>query len=125
MKIVNHKLLKEFARPGYCELCGKLCPVREGHHLQRRGHGGGFRLDVRINLISLGSSLLLPSGRCKVYCSCHRLVEAHLIEPARVVAVVALREGVTVENLGEVMRWFRRRIKPSYRRGQGSWHSAS
>lgn len=64
MKIVNEQLLEEFRQAGKCEWCGNRCRVREPHHIHARGMGGGNRLDVRINLVALGSTLAFQ-------CTCH------------------------------------------------------
>jgi hypothetical protein len=39
--------------------------MREPHHVFAKGMGGGGRLDIRWNLVALGSSVLLD-------CRCHR-----------------------------------------------------
>jgi hypothetical protein len=49
--------------------------------------GGGFRLDVRINLIALGSSAAFQ-------CQCHTEVHAGTISRADLLLIVAQREGV-------------------------------
>jgi hypothetical protein len=55
VKIVNKRLLKEMAKPGPCSWCGRPCPDgRDVHHwFIKRGMGGGTRLDIPENLISL------------------------------------------------------------------------
>lgn len=113
VKIPRPKLLKQFQGPGYCELCGLYAAVREPHHLWRKGHGGGGTLDIRINLISLGGSCLLPSGRRRFSCFCHDRIHNGKIAPAHVLAIVAAREGTTPETITEVMDLFRRLIRPS------------
>ena len=54
MRIVDDALLQEFRAAWKCEWCNKPTPSGcDPHHLFARGMGGGGRLDVRINLISL------------------------------------------------------------------------
>lgn len=51
MRIANDLLLDYFrSRP--CEVCGRA-PPSEPHHVYRTGIGGGSRLDVALNLMSL------------------------------------------------------------------------
>lgn len=80
MKVIDEKLLGEF-RGWLCEWCG-LREWSVPHHLWARGMGGGGRLDVRINLISL----------CAF---CHNDVHAGLIQRCDLLAVVAARERTT------------------------------
>lgn len=91
MKIINKALLKEFAKPGKCEWCGKQCDKREAHHWKKRGMGGGSRLDISLNLISVGASEPFPR------CPCHGMMESGEIEPFSVLAVIAAREGQSQE----------------------------
>lgn len=62
MTRTDEELLDEF-RKGNCELCGCSGPS-DPHHLFERGMGGGNRLDIRINLMSL----------CR---TCHTLVQGN------------------------------------------------
>ena len=64
MKIINETLLKIFRSPMAltCDWCGRVGPV-EACHRQARGIGGGSRLDIRINILSMGTAF---------GCSCHR-----------------------------------------------------
>jgi hypothetical protein len=105
MKITNASLIKEFAQPGFCEWCGRSCVKREGHHLRTRNP----EITVRINLIALGSS------RYKGYalCPCHRSIHDGKISRASILERVAIREGVTVELIEEVMNFFQRVIRPT------------
>ena len=86
MKIVDLLLLQEFRDKDRCEWCRKY--TRTGldpHHVYCRGLGGAFRLDIRINMVSL----------CR---QCH--VSAHTsCEPcqADLLAVIAKRESMTVD----------------------------
>lgn len=92
MKIINPDLLREMREPGHCGWCGRYCRLREGHHLQARGFGGGCRLDVRCLMISLGSSLMFS-------CNCHRKMTDRKIDPEDVLWKVAKREGVSPESI--------------------------
>lgn len=65
MKIENSELLEEFRKPGPCEVCRKPCLVREAHHIWHRTP----TLDVRINLVALGSTLGFE-------CPCHSFIHA-------------------------------------------------
>jgi len=102
MKIPNRPLRREFALPGYCELCGRYCRKREGHHLWHCTP----ELSIRINLISLGSSRLY---RCK----CHRKIHDGNLPASYVLLVVANREKCRVEEIVEIMQWMRRWVKPT------------
>lgn len=99
MKILNEKLLEEFRAPGRCEWCGKRCRVREPHHIYARGMGGAGRLDVRINLVALGSTLAFE-------CTCH--TDHHAGErPLRdeLLAVASAREGVLQRDAEAVIHY--------------------
>jgi hypothetical protein len=96
MKIVNEATLDKFRMPGRCELCQKQCRVREPHHHQRKGHGGGYRLDVSIGLISLGPSQTFV-------CVCHARVTDGDISDARVLEVIAKRHATTPDAIQEAL----------------------
>lgn len=66
MKIINDKLLDEFRGPGRCEKCLFWFPVRYPHHIYARGFGGGSRMDVPENLVSLCS--VMPGNGCHEAC---------------------------------------------------------
>ncbi len=102
MKILNRNLRREFAQPGCCELCGEPCVIREGHHLLSCTP----ELTVRINLISLGST---PGFQC----ACHSLAHAGKVSKYVIRELVAMREGVSVEDIVAVMEFFRRMNKPT------------
>lgn len=102
MKIERPKLLKEFALPGLCEICKETCGKREAHHLRSRTPS----LDIRINLISVGSTLSWE-------CDCHSSYHAGKIPPNRILEIVAAREKVKVDDVTTVMDLFRRLIKPT------------
>lgn len=103
MKIINKELLNEFRRPGRCEYCGRVCKkLRDPHHLWGRGLGGGERLDVRINLMSLGFAF---------DCNCHGKFHNGQIKKEDLVAIVAKREGTTPEAIEEEIWRLRREPK--------------
>ncbi len=89
MIIRDEKLLDLFRGPGACELCGKGCMKREPHHVIAKGMGGGRRLDIRINIVGVGSS---PGMECQ----CHNNADT-AAEKARCLRVIAEREMTTVE----------------------------
>lgn len=91
MKVVCPELLAEFRSAPKCELCGRWTPNgAEPHHLVGRGHGGGCRLDVRKNIVAL----------C-LYC--HRARHDGNIPQSVLLAIVANREGVSVEDIREAI----------------------
>lgn len=107
MKHLSLDLRREFAKPGCCELCGKPCQEREGHHVWHKGSGGGGVLDFRINLISVGGSNPFPA------CPCHDWCEAERIPRMQVIEKISAREHCIPEDLVSVMDLFRRLIKPT------------
>lgn len=82
MKLVNEKLLDLFRGDGPCEWCRRWSYCRHAAHVFSRGQGGAFRLDHRLNIVSLcwqchgnhhagrkptrGDLLVLISGRERV-----------------------------------------------------------
>jgi hypothetical protein len=85
MIIKNESLLAEFRKRSHCEWClrprrGKLEP----NHIFGRGAGGGQRLDIRVNLVSL----------CW---QCHGDYHDGWIKRRELLEVAAGREGTTVE----------------------------
>lgn len=104
MIVIDDELLEDFARPGRCELCGKYCIRREGHHYIARGIGGGSRMDVKENLISIGSTRLFQ-------CQCHTLIHNGKIPKSRVLEVIAAREGMTPEEVTDFLNELRWRKK--------------
>jgi hypothetical protein len=106
VRVVNEDLLEECRLPGRCEFCGKYCKVREPHHLFCNGMGSGSRLDIRINLIALGSTYFWQ-------CECHRLAHAGTISREALLAIVAVREGRTPEQITEEIWRLRRKAKQS------------
>lgn len=103
MTIDDPRLLSEFRTPGKCEWCGKWCRVREPAHLWAKGMGGGARLDIRINLIALGSTLAFE-------CTCHTDHHAgHRPIREDLLAVVANREKTRQDTIEEAI-WSLRRL---------------
>jgi hypothetical protein len=93
LRIVDNNMLKRFRGPGLCELCGKPCSAREPHHVIAKGMGGGRQLDIRINLVAVGST---PGFECE----CHSRADAKA-EQARCRQIIARREKTTVEAIEE------------------------
>jgi hypothetical protein len=85
MIIIDEDLLDEFRGPGPCEWCGKSCLRREPHHIFARALGGGGRLDIRCNLVGLGSSIFWE-------CACHQAAHAGLISRLELLQVAGQRE---------------------------------
>lgn len=85
MRIECEKTLERFRRARRCEACGKAS--RHGldphHALYKRGLGGGSRLDIPLNLVSL----------CRW--PCHHHAEQGIITRQQMLAVIAKREGVS------------------------------
>jgi hypothetical protein len=93
MVILNEGLLKYFRSKKLCELCGRPIPhgrKAEPHHVKCRGHGGGSRLDVALNLVSA----------CWL---CHGQVQEDPQGQARCVEVIAYREGLLPEQVQEAI----------------------
>lgn len=100
MKIVNERLLDEFRTPGNCEWCGKKCRRREPSHLRGKGQGA-YRLDIRINLNALGSTI-------DKQCDCH--IRHHAgNEPTYydLLTIIAQREGVLQDDIEEAVEFLR------------------
>lgn len=86
LSIIDENLLDYFRRKPACEYCGAVSPGRlDPHHVRRRGAGGGSRLDVVLNLVSLCPGLW--AGQCH---------EKHGNPKIRPVfeAMIAKREGL-------------------------------
>jgi hypothetical protein len=81
MKIINPDCLARFRAFRYCEWCGKRGSV-DVHHLYRRGHGAGSRLDIPINLLALDRLCHLTLGNMRW-------------DAARPLEIVAAREHTT------------------------------
>jgi len=105
MKIIDEELLDEFRGAGHCEVCDKLCLWREAHHIFAKGLGGGGRLDVRVNLISVGKTKPFPC------CPCHGLIHQGKIKRDTLLLIVSEREGVSVSEIEEIIFRLRRTPK--------------
>jgi hypothetical protein len=92
MRVIDEKTLDRYRGPGECEICHKMCKRREPHHLRAKGMSSGSRLDVDVNLISLGSSLSFE-------CECHTKIHAGHISKQHILEIVARREGRMVESI--------------------------
>lgn len=99
--VKSPKTLKRFRDVGKCSWCGRPTPDGcDPHHLVKRGMGGGSRLDIPGNLVSL----------CRGYyrgqwVSCHDDAERGDITRESLLAVVAAREGVMqADILAEIKR---------------------
>lgn len=93
--IEDEGLLASFRGKSCCEQCGTWQGHREPHHLWKRQMGGGARIDLPFNLISL----------CAGFGSnwCHRKAEDGHITKDALLAIVAAREGMQVETITEAM----------------------
>ena len=98
MIIRDVPLMREFSGPGRCEYCGRVCRKRDAHHVFSRGAG---RLDIRINLIGLGT--VPPDG-----CGCHHAYHAGKIPRCDLLAVVAAREGLLQSDIEAAIYRLRR-----------------
>ena len=90
-------------RKQWCEWCGRVGVALEVHHLWKKGMGGGKRLDIPENLVTLcagwGSSW------------CHKKADEGLIPRTALVLLVAKRENTTSEAIEEKVNrllWGRR-----------------
>ncbi len=102
MKVIDEATLDRFRGPGKCELCCKMVRQREAHHVVCRGMGGGSRLDVPINLLSLCATFA-GGDNCH-----HAAHNARSVSRDRLLLIVALREGVTVESIVDDIHRLRR-----------------
>lgn len=96
MKILDPDLLAEFRNAVRCEWCRR--PNGDGldpHHLYGRGMGGGNRLDIRLNLLSL----------CRV---CHQEFHDGQIPRFSLLAIVAFRENMLQDRIEEIIHRIRR-----------------
>ena len=95
MVIKDQNLLLAFKLAPRCEWCGQRGYL-QAHHLFTRGMGGGGRLDVPINLVSL------------CVC-CHRLHhDGHEPLTLDLLGVVARREGTTQDAIRAEIQRLRR-----------------
>lgn len=96
MIVRDEKLLAAFRSQTRCEHCRRY--VREGchpHHFTARGMGGGGRLDVRCNLLSL----------CW---QCHRDVHDGRIPRKELLEIIAHREQLSPEEVMDQLWRLRR-----------------
>ncbi len=99
MIYINEKILALFRGPGRCSLCRVWSPQREAHHVRSRGAG---RLDLPINLVSLGGAWS---------CMCHCNTQCYTIPRKAVVEAVAFREGLDAAFVAQRVPWLRRQPK--------------
>jgi hypothetical protein len=84
LKIIDEKTLDLFRGAGLCEWCGHWFAWREPHHWHAKGLGGGSRIDLPRNLLSL----------CRQdHSSAHRGV----IDRKDLLRIIAKRERCTPE----------------------------
>lgn len=102
MRIIDDALLDEFRTRGRCEMCGKMCRVREPDHYMAEGHGGGNKMDVRCNVVGVGAMRTFE-------CLCHRKRHDGNLPRAEILAVIAKREGVAEESVLDVL-WLIKRL---------------
>lgn len=97
MVIADESVLAEFRRGGCCERCWERSyPGRDPHHIEPRGMGGARRLDVHINLISLGHTHA---------CGCHLGATENRIRKREFFQIVAAREGLPVDAVEQAVRF--------------------
>lgn len=95
MKIIDEALLQSCRGPGPCEVCGKMCRVREPLHIFSRGAG---RVDITENILAVGSTLGWQ-------CQCHTKAHAGKISRAELLEISARRHGTTAAEIeAEVYR---------------------
>lgn len=104
MKIVNPELLAEFRHGGRCEYCHKQCKLLEPHHIFTRGAG---QLDIRVNLIALGSTRGFPQ------CDCHPSAHSGEITRNDFLIAVAHRHKLKAYQVEEIVFCLRDRLVKS------------
>lgn len=97
--IRNQSLLRSCRTAGPCALCGKQCKKRESHHIFARGLGGGNTLDIKINLLAVGSTRHRE-------CHCHSLVDTKEGR-IRCIRIVAEREKCLPQQIEEAINFIR------------------
>jgi hypothetical protein len=105
MRMPNEKLLKEYRGSGPCGYCGRWARAREAAHIHARGMSSGSRLDIRCNLLALGSV-----GDCGCHHEHHGGHEPTLRD---LLAVKAAREKCLQEDVKAVIWFFLRLDKGS------------
>lgn len=103
MIVKNPALLKEFSGPGVCSWCGKSVSSRDPHHVVARGAGGGHRLDISINIVSLCTTFA-GGGNCH-----HMAHNGREITKSDLLAVIAAREGCLQDEI-QVCVWLLLRL---------------
>lgn len=113
MRIINPDLLRRYSGAGICDLCGKRVRNRHGHHIFHRGLGGGFQIDLAINILSA----------CETFAGgdhCHALIHAAKLTISGrratrddLLMIVAQRERTTVDDIVAVIHMLRRLPKGS------------
>jgi len=96
VKHIDKKLLRSLHAPGRCENCKTVCKSLDPHHIWGRGHGGGCRLDIMLNLVCLGTAF---------DCDCHAKAQAHIIPVCDMTGIVAKREHEDPDDVTAVI-WF-------------------
>jgi hypothetical protein len=97
VRVINKKLLASFSGPGRCEYCKRFASDRDAHHIILRGHGGGSRLDLRWNIISLCTTFAGGDN-------CHHLAHnGREITKVHLFAVVAMREDCNQDDIEGVL----------------------
>jgi len=87
MIVKSKETLDRFRQPGRCENCDIWCALpRVSAHVFGRGHGGGTRLDIALNLVSLGDAF-----RCR----CHQDHHSGKLKTGRLCEIVGQRYGMT------------------------------
>jgi hypothetical protein len=104
----DEAVLNEFRGPGKCELCGARCAAREPHHFLRCGMGGGGRLDVRINLVSLGKTF-----QCPCHNAIHHGTMSRAEEKTKVLGAISKRMGHSPEAIEASLLTLRQMAKGS------------
>lgn len=97
MKVIDENVLDTFRAKKNCEWCGRWTVPCEAHHWKPRGIGGGSRLDIKENLI----------GLCR---ECHNRAESGDIPRSAILETIADREGMTPEQVQELI-WEKLRTK--------------
>jgi hypothetical protein len=101
--VKNPALMKAFSGPGLCSWCGKAVSSRDPHHVVARGIGGGKRLDVSVNIVSLCTTFS-GGGNCH-----HMAHNGREITKSDLLAVIAAREECLQDEI-EVVVWLLLRL---------------
>lgn len=107
MIIENRNLRRKFSASGCCEHCHVWQSIRHCAHLFHSGIGGGSRLDVRINMLSL----------CWL---CHgKHHNGHEPSFKTLIGLIAKREGTTPDAIRDEIFRLRRLPKETTREQAG------